>query len=195
VNWKINLIPFYSPRHLAFALLCVVALAAPLHAAERPGAAGYPDTPEGVVRAYCEADFRSLANSSVDHRKWMMAVSPYVAFHTEVYPAVYAALVTQHTVGKSTKITEGRFRVDVTYEVVAYEQDSVEGSPFVLTYPITEVVPFIVRKASSGWKIDYPRGLLPHVSVEERIKYHRIGGRALANILEEHLKEIGQSGR
>jgi hypothetical protein len=184
---------------------------------------GYPDTPEGVVRAYVETIY-NLTHVAASPTGILNRTSQYTSFDDRRADIedfvinsdwVTAALVTNYGIGKSTVFGE-RYRVDVTYEVIGYykKAETPEGGQIFtgfgsLTYPITETIPFVVERVEGRWRIAYPISPMPRISAMVQMKeYQQDVERATKEgsrhkeyyitqlrKLESHLKQLGLVGR
>ena len=121
-------------------------------------AAAYPTTPEGVVRAYLEADLRGAGTSS----ETFPSLRQYAVWPDAPGWDTFTIVSGYRTaaIGRNTR----RATVRATYDVLGV----LEGEEAKET-PKEQVVEYVLVRRSGRWKIASPQ-LEPHVSTDVAMK-------------------------
>jgi len=109
-------------------------------------------TPKEVVALFCDMDFTGKRLSSLTWRE----ILPYITWPDE--PGWDTVLVVSKYKLSDVKRTNNTANITVEYNVVG------KYGTELLQMEEIEKVPFKVIKTESGWKIESPDSMLPHVS-------------------------------
>lgn len=142
-------------RKARFALAAMCALLATQAVAKRPSRKGV--SPAEVVRQYCKLDSEGARLSS--QNPYLDNIFSLATWQDE--PGWDSATVTRGFAITQARAGRATSAVTVRYEVLG----NMSGTSVVASRQHIQLVTFVLRKSTAGWKIDRPL-IRPHVSIQ-----------------------------